>query len=238
MSQSTAEIQQFFDGQEIYLTVIRENYMKHREIIDWIEDHCKRFGSRGIRVLEVGCGDAYVLSEVAQRIRIESYVGIDLAENSVTRARMLLTPWVNEVELIQGDFSQVIGTLDSKFDLILAGYVVHHLLLPEKNTVFGTFRQLLADDGALILYDVTKNEEDSREEYNDRTIEHYRSYWTALTSEQLDAVRQHVTTYDYPETSDAWTGMASENGLELVDREFLDEARFFSIMVEFIGKAQ
>jgi ubiquinone/menaquinone biosynthesis C-methylase UbiE len=229
-SQSTAGIQQFFDGQNIYGTVITENYMKHREIIQWIGDRCLRFGNRGIRILEAGCGDAYVVSQLTQSIKVESYVGIDLAENSLRRARILLEPHVRHIELIQGDFAEEIRPLKGAFDLILGGYVVHHLLTPEKKKVFEVFHKLLKDDGVFIIYDVTKKEEESRDSYNNRTLDYYNTHWTALTAELLDGVRRHVTTYDFPESQPSWIRLAQESGFKLSASEYLDKEQFFCIM--------
>jgi 2-polyprenyl-3-methyl-5-hydroxy-6-metoxy-1,4-benzoquinol methylase len=231
-AQNTIEIQQFFDGQDTYAIAMRENYMKHQEIIGLLTE---RFGNRkpnGLSLLEIGCGDAWVVGQLAQNTPVKKYIGIDLAENSLQRAKMYLQPRIEHVELIQGDYVEKVKTLTEKFDLVLAGYVIHHLQTPDKKAVLGILKDMLTPNGSLLIYDVTMTHTESRAEFNSRTVDYYDLHWTALTSAQLFAIREHITTYDFPESLETWISLAADNGLELVSTQYLDQPQFYSI-IEF-----
>ncbi len=228
-NQNITEIEEFFDGQEMYATVIRENYMMHKEVIQWIKTHCaNRFG-KNIRVLEVGCGDAYVVSKLVQDIDIASYVGIDLSANALKQAKKYLYPLLENIELLHGDIAEIMMRLEGKFDIILAGFVLHHFQAPEKRRIFDTFKKLLSENGALIFYDVTMSEGDTREQYNSRTVDYYDVQWTELNFTQLRQIREHVLSFDFPEAHDTWVNLATAAGLRLSTSDYLDGMRFYRI---------
>jgi cyclopropane fatty-acyl-phospholipid synthase-like methyltransferase len=228
--QDTSEIREFFDAQETYVTVIRENYLQHREIVHWVLACCKRRFGHPIRILELGCGDAYLVSRLIEDIAVASYTGIDLSANALDSARASLSERVPDVTLIQGDIVAEIRSIRGVYDLILAGYMLHHLQHAVKAKVLSALSSRVAMDGILILYDVTMAEGDTRETYHERSLAHFDAHWSALSRGQFGEVRKHILAYDFPESREGWIALAETHGLGHKAFAWLDPEHFFSIM--------
>jgi cyclopropane fatty-acyl-phospholipid synthase-like methyltransferase len=224
------EIEQFFDAQATYARVIKENYMRHADIIRWIRDRMGGQHHADLRVLETGCGDAYVISQLAEELGVQAYTGIDLARNSLQAARANLRAVVPELKLVQGDIMEEIADLNGKYELIIAGYVLHHFQRAEKEEVFSLIRKLLAEDGAFLLYDVTSGDDEPREAYLNRAMDLFDRTWTALTKEQLSEIRRHVFSHDHPESLRSWQELAKANGLRCVAGQPLADHGLFGAM--------
>lgn len=233
--QSNTEIQQFFDAQATYATVIRENYMRHADIIRYIRAWNEGAQVQARRVLEIGCGDAFVVSNVAGSLGIETYHGIDLSGNVLQTARHNLKPTVRDIILTQGDIREEVRHLRGAYDLIVAGYVLHHLRTREKRAMLLTLRSLLAPGGIFLLYDLTTWEGESRETCLHRALDFYDETWTALSPDELQHIREHVLKYDYPEPLETWTDLAAACGFRSVAAGYLDDAELFAIM-QFTGE--
>jgi len=75
--QNIADTKALFEGWELYQIAIANNYMIHQEIIDCLGDQLSKTGGTACSVLEIGCGDSYVISEIAKSTNIDRYVGIE-----------------------------------------------------------------------------------------------------------------------------------------------------------------
>lgn len=55
--------------------------------------------------------------------------------------------------------------------------------------------------GSLILVDTMREEDEPRPIYLNRYLNENLNGWTALTMEEKDYIRHHVTNFDFPETA-------------------------------------
>ncbi len=61
---------------------------------------------------------------------------------------------LQNLELINGDMVDEIDRIQGKFDLIVAGYTIHHLDEKGKRVLFASLKERLYSGGLLVVYDV------------------------------------------------------------------------------------
>lgn len=103
-------------------------------------------GARGLRVLDVGCGNGYVLSRYASQ-GAEAH-GIDLTEQAVrlSRQRFALAGLEGVFQTTDGDH---IPYGDDRFDIVCAMGVLHHVADPRP--MLAEMHRVLKPGGRLIL---------------------------------------------------------------------------------------
>ena len=228
------EIKAFFETWELYTIVIEEDYMIHQEVMSYLIRRLTQLGWSDISVLEVGCGDAYVISEIARRLmNIESYCGIELSRMAMDFASDKLKNKIDEVTLINGDMVEETPYIDQQFDLIIAGYTIHHLDRKAKIDFLCSLKDRLRPGGLLIVYDLVSEEGEAPDVFIERLIGLFNSNWSKLSPEQLQNVSEHVSQNDKPEPWSSWRGIASESGFATQRFPFHDDNRVFGIM-EFL----
>lgn len=224
------DTKEFFEGWLLYQRVIIFNYMRHREIIkllsSWKEIHRKR----ALRILDLGCGDAYVARTVFDLHRPTHYCGIDLSSPALGIAREALQKSNWKTTLLEGDLAERIHEVEGPFDLVLAGYSLHHLPDLGKKQVLKAVRSLLSDGAVFILYDILPEPDLSRETFLAQFLKDADATWTQLTAEQLASVREHVETYDFPIALPHWETLAQETGFQLPEVLYRDAKRHYGIL--------
>jgi len=123
-----------------------------------------------------------------------------------------------------------IGSIDSRFDLIVAGYSIHHLNAVEKKNLFNILRSKLSFNGFLIVYDIVSEEKESREAFLNRSAEFVTSEWTQFTSQQSETLKEHILNNDYPESWTSWSSIALESGYATTNLLYRDSKKLFGIM--------
>lgn len=227
------EIKAFFDDWELYTTVIERNYMIHQEVLSYVVRRVTELGWSDLSILEVGCGDSHVVSELARFVNVERYCGIELSRIALNFAAEKLAGRVDDLRLINGDMLTELGAIEAKFDLILAGYAIHHLASEEKQRFLSALRERLYPGGLLIVYDLVNEPGESRDAYIERAIDHFENQWEAFSSDQLLKIRNHVTQNDIPESWDSWRKLAAGSGYGKQRFPHYDKNRIFGIM-EFL----
>jgi ubiquinone/menaquinone biosynthesis C-methylase UbiE len=107
------------------------------------------------RVLDLGCGSATQLAQIAQLNPQTAFLGIDLSEEMLGNARRhVASLGLSNVEFIHGDISRLNGLEDASFDGIICTMALHHL--PEEEDLRRCLQEItrvLKQDGALYLVD-------------------------------------------------------------------------------------
>ena len=104
---------------------------------------CERGGLAPRRVVEVGCGDAALLAELARRGIGSSLAGFELAKEAVELARARETPGVERIDAFDGERLPV-G--DGEYDLGIVSHVLEHV--PDPATLL---REVARACGAVIV---------------------------------------------------------------------------------------
>lgn len=103
-------------------------------------------GSTGLRVLDYGCGNGYVLAHYARNGALVS--GIDLTERALSLARARFNLLDLRGEFVKGDGKSV-PFPDGTFDIVCSMGVLHHI--PDPRPVIAELYRVLKPGGRLVV---------------------------------------------------------------------------------------
>lgn len=196
-----------------YQTVIRENYMFHREISGAIGRMLRQLPGT-LSVLDLGCGDACQISEMLDPGQIAEYCGCDLSAQALEAAQHHLAPLGNRARLLCRDMLTVLREAPGEqYDMVYSSYALHHLPREEKQEFFIECRRTLRQDGVLVIADIMRDEGQSVPEYYDRYIEKMDAEWTVLSGIERVSIQEHIRSCDFPEPPSRLQSMAEQAGL-------------------------
>ena len=200
----------------LYDLITEHNYMFHREIYAEVARLLSlREDTERYRLLDLGCGNARYLAPCLQQSPPAVYEGVDLSEAALIEARgYLLDLPGSAVKLTQGDLLQAVETTGNTWDVIFTGFAVHHLTSADKARFFQAVGRCLAENGWLILVDVVREENQSREAYLAGYLQCMRDTWSQIPPDQLEEACSHVHDHDYPEYFSTLQEMAAAAGLQ------------------------
>lgn len=109
----------------------------------------------GDTVLDLGCGPATQLSIVARLNPDINFIGIDLSNEMLSKARSYIKQQnLTNIALHQGDITQLSTLTDSSIDAVISTVVLHHLPdLSALERTFSEIKRILKPDGGLYLVD-------------------------------------------------------------------------------------
>lgn len=198
----------------LYDLITEYNYMFHREIHAKIADLLKRRKDQNpYQLLDLGCGNARFLSPCLRQSPPAYYEGVDLSEAALEEARGYLAELPCRAVLTHGDMLEAAESTDKKWDVIFTGFALHHLTAEEKTRFFQAAGRCLTDSGWLLMVDVVREENQSREDYLEGYLRLMREHWTQIPPDQLETACAHVAAYDYPEFLSTLKKMAKASGL-------------------------
>ncbi|MCL0057490.1 class I SAM-dependent methyltransferase, partial [Dehalococcoidales bacterium] len=73
------------------------------------------------RLLDVGCGDGEITMKVAERIGTKMIWGIDIVEDSLTKAK------AKGIQVVAADLNQPLPLESESFDIVHAANIIEHL---------------------------------------------------------------------------------------------------------------
>ncbi len=197
----------------VYDIALEQNYMFHREIYAGVLDQLRAFGTGQYTMLDLGCGSAKYLAAVLGQHPPLRYVGVDLSATALAEAEHFLRPHGFAVELHPGDlFAFIERVPPASFDVVFAGFALHHLLESDKQVFFQHAHRVLKPGGFFLMPDVVRYEEETRDVYLDRYVGNMKTTWTAFSPQQAESIIEHVRGQDYPETPSTLVRMAQQAG--------------------------
>mgnify|MGYP001611073939 FL=1 len=167
------------------------------------------------RLLDLGCGNARYLAPCLRQSPPAVYEGVDLSEAALTEARGYLADLPGSaVTLTHGDLLEAVESTGKTWDVIFTGFAVHHLTTADKARFLQAVGRCLAEKGWLILVDVVREENQSRDDYLDGYLKCMRDTWIKVPPDQLEEACTHVHDHDYPEYFSTLQEMAAVAGLQ------------------------
>jgi Methylase involved in ubiquinone/menaquinone biosynthesis len=148
-------------------------------------------------ILDIGCGAGNYDVKLLQKLQSNPNVSLlDLSQPMLNRAKERVGKLTNgEIQLIKGDF-RAAALEESKFDVIIATSVLHHLRDDKDwENAFSKLFRLLRNGGSLWIFDLIEQNNEQLQKLIYR--EKYGEYLTGLKDEQY---RDHV--FDYIEHED------------------------------------
>jgi len=226
MPESFANVKAVFEQQSMYDTVVRADYMQHTELAAalaaWV-----RTRTVPLRIIDLGCGDAWLATHSFRDANVESYRAVDVADASIDRARKNTAIWPNRTEITTGNLADFIHNVpNASANVVLASYSVHHLSADGKAALINDCSRVLVPGGSLLWIDPVRRETESRDEFVNRLANVIQSDWTALTLEDREKAATHVLTSDFPETKTWMFDHLHQAGFEctatLLHNDFFD----------------
>jgi 16S RNA G1207 methylase RsmC len=227
---NSTDVKKFFDQEwDLYKRVINLNYMFHKEVLGVLRKFFCSVPSPTFSVLELGCGDAFLLSNALQETGIETYCGVDISPHALELADENVRLLRGNKRFIEGDLLEEVGKFEAEFDVIVAGYSFHHLTKDEKGQFFKKCRVALKSRGTLIIYDEVCNPGEDRHGFINRFSRICMREWNKLTHEEMLRICDHVESSDYPETFEFYRQLAEECGFRGSQMLFHDKHDLYGV---------
>jgi len=167
-------------------------------------------------LLDIGCGAGNYTLKMLSRLPGLNCTLVDLSSPMLERARQRIAEVAKgQVNTIQGDI-RVVDLPDEKFDIILAGAVLHHLRDDSDwESVFAKLFSILKKGGCLMISDLIRHETDALNTY---FIEKYAEYLTGIGgASYADAVQQYIDKEDTPRSLNYQLELMKKTGFSKVE---------------------
>lgn len=227
--QDVAAVGSFFNEQwALYEKIVKCDYLWHRAFYARLREHLAA-RTEPFGVLELGCGDARFSKPLLQGLPLSWYRGVDLAQEALELVHMeeLGCP----VQLICGSLLEVLRTDSRSAPVVLASFSVHHLSRSEKGELFEHLAKVIPTGGELVMLDIVRRPGEDRLAYLERRHAHERADWTDCTEHELELVREHEDTADFPETRQELSRLAEAAGFQPVRSLVADPVEMAELLV-------
>jgi SAM-dependent methyltransferase len=223
-------VRSFFDQWAIYRRVIERNYLFHREAYAEVDRVLGGFGSRAVSVLDLGSGDASYMAGVLGRHAVAAYHGVDISPVALSLARENVGRLGCPAEFTQGDFFALVPTLREAADFVYIGLSLHHLPLADKGRFLADLRRVVKPGGCLLVCEPICHAGESRSAVLDRWGDVVSRKWTALSAEDMAAVKGHVFGNDYPESIGTYDALGRTAGFAPVAVRFTCPDELYAVL--------
>jgi SAM-dependent methyltransferase len=226
MSELTED--RIFDSFKLYQKVIEHNYMYHQEMYDSLVSALPK--EKKLSVLDLGCGDAHAIAKALANVEVASYTGVDLSGDALKHAQNNLQCLGCEVELIEGDFLETLIDLEKHFDIVIAGYSLHHLKEEQTAQLFQEVKKRLKEDGHFLYYDEMREEGESQKAYIEKLWKIAYNDWSELTELEYEMLKLHIFENDFPLSKNSIDVIAEKVGFSKPKVCFRDATELFVFM--------
>lgn len=220
-----------FEEWQVYEKLLTHDYMDHRVFFSRLQKEIVRRFEGPVAILDLGCGDLTPILPLLANVSLRQYVGIDESAAALALASRRLEEMHVPGRLVRGDLLASMTAMPESFDVIVASFSLHHLQDPaDKRRTLEAARQRLTAEGVFALIDVFRAEEESREQYLERWIQHADSRYVELQAEEKALLFDHVRARDFPVSQSAFQALGRQAGLEHFAVLLEDHARLNALM--------
>lgn len=184
----------------IYKKILEHNYMCHAEFTAAIGHIINtQLPETPLTVLDLGCGDAALISRLLAGYNVTAYTGYDSSAEVLKHADIALQQLHTNSRLVNEVLQQAPVQEGHRYNVVYSSFAIHHLPDEEKLAFFkAAYDTLLAPGGVFIYVDVFKKPQQSRTAYLELYLQNIARHWKALTPAELALVEEHITRYDFP----------------------------------------
>lgn len=215
-----------------YRAIVEHDWMRHAAIAAAIQARLA-VRRRPFTVLDLGCGDADPAIRAVRGTAVAGYTGVDAADAALAEARRRLADEPYASTLVTADAVADVAARAARgerFDVVLAGYLVHHFPSEVKRRFFADCRRVLAPDGEFFFADIHRLPGTTRDDYLAAYVAGMRA-WQPFTAEAFAATCEHVLAHDFPETEAFILEAAAAAGFDTSSPLlFADGAGFHRVM--------
>jgi ubiquinone/menaquinone biosynthesis C-methylase UbiE len=208
---------EIFNDWILYNKILEKDYMFHSEIFSKIQKIISsKFGEKSYKLLDMGCGDAYCIEKFLTNTGLNYYCGVDKSDKALFLAEKNMSKDNIKTLLLNSDFTESLDKINDDFDVVLAGYSIHHLeSLEEKTTLLHKSIEKLQNDGIFVFYDLIQKDDESLEQYHERYIKNCKDNWKSIGVKELDQISNHIKKNDYPLTLQGWKNIFESSPVNL-----------------------
>jgi len=230
--EDTEVVRGFFQGWLRYWKAVDEDYLGHKEVYTLLNSFLKENHPRPFSLLDCGCGDSSYMVKGLVGTSIAHYIGVDISQNALELSLQNLEGLGFDLELIPGDYAELIKTLTIEPDVIWIGLSLHHLPAEVKGVFLQECRKKLKHGGChMIFFEPMSREEETREEYQNRWWATCQNDWSAVSDDDKRSFRDHVFTSDFPESHSVYRRLAREAGFHGADLLMKDSKELYGMLV-------
>jgi SAM-dependent methyltransferase len=212
--------EQFAKAWGTYQKIVDHDYAGHREAYGLLHRILVRDMKGPFRFLDLACGDARGVVGALRGTRVAHYHGVDLSQPALDLAAKALEALDCPVELDRRDFVAAMADRPEPADLVWIGLSLHHLESADKRVIMREALGVLGGEGAMVIYEPTRREGESRAAYVARFAAITKTLWAALDPDEWAAIADHVARCDLPETPSGWQLLAREAGFARTEELF------------------
>lgn len=217
------ELTWFSKRWNVYKNLINNNYLHHYDIHSCLhKTFVSHFSPKPFSLLDLGCGDASFIANTLKGTTVSRYYGIDLSEVALKEAGKNLAGSGFASTLVCGNVAEKIAGLQESFDAIVCGFSLHHLTVREKDSVFSNCRRILREGGLLLIYDIVRKRNESRDEYLNRYWNISERCWTNISRDEIALLKAHAMESDFPDDVDYFPNQARKYGFNGVETLYQD----------------
>ncbi|HJW87251.1 MAG TPA: class I SAM-dependent methyltransferase [Candidatus Brocadiaceae bacterium] len=215
----------------VYKNLINNNYLYHYDIHSCLHKILLGFFfPKPFSLLDLGCGDASFIANTLNGTTVSRYYGIDLSGVALKEAGKNLAGSSFKSTILCGNVAESIVGLQEDFDAIVCGYSLHHLTIQEKEVVFSNCRRILREGGLLLIYDIVRKRNESRDEYLNRYWAVSERCWTHISRDKMAILKAHALESDFPEDMDYFLNQAHKYGFKRVETPYQDAHETAALM--------
>ncbi len=105
-------------------------------------------------ILDIGCGNAYVLNELYKSVKFKSYTGVDISGEMIKRNSNYYK-FLYNVTFFVDDVEKLENAIDKNYDVVVSYGCLHHLENPEKG--IKSLYAKLRNNGYLLAVEMNRN---------------------------------------------------------------------------------
>src|SRR5262245_1143056 len=159
---SFARVKETFEQWAMYDAVIQADYMKHAELVVTLAVWARKQNAP-LRIVDLGCGDAWLATHAFRDADVESYHGVDVSDSAVERAREHTAIWPGRAEVVAGNLADFLRSQpDASDNVVLASYSIHHFSSEAKIALIAECHRVLDSGGTFLWIDAVRNDDESR----------------------------------------------------------------------------
>lgn len=199
----------FFQGWQLYQSVVQNNLMEHRQIGTALRSVFESIAP-GFSVLDLGCGDSSMAIKALEGLRVSRYTGVDLTAPALEIARANFRGTYSAT-WVHANMVDYIASCDQQFDVIMTSFAMHHLTADIKQAWLMDIAKHLTPSGCLVLIDTCCPAGMSRDE----TVQVYLDLiadWP-LSPDDKSTIATHMWSSDFPESEAFMEAALADAGL-------------------------
>jgi hypothetical protein len=219
-------LEQFQRQWATYQKLVDADELSHKAVGSLLRDTLNQTFPGPFSFLDIACGDASQMRALSGT-KLRHYHGVDLSEPALELAANNLKDMPFEVELDHRDFVEAMMRRPEPADVSWCSLSIHHLDTASKLRLMRALKD--ATSTFLMLYEPTRKDGETRDQYLQRFRSVNQPRWTMLNPDEWAQIDHHVTTSDFPETQAGWLDLGLQAGFASAKELFEDPTGFYRV---------